>query len=251
MNDIDEKAASMGLQTKLWGSHMWEAVHSISFGYPVKPTEQDKKNYKAFFIVLKFVLPCIFCRRSYSEFIITEPTVLNDSVLESRETLTKWVYMLHERVNKKLGVTYGVKYEDVCKRYEAYRAKCDPIHQGCIMPVDEKTKSFEIASKKHYPIITYQLAESFKSYADLRGVKFDKIDYYDKMCKNISSEEWEARNKECGDLIQFMRINGIPSTELSGEYKGLPTIHELLLISKLSSTLCMDDLNKISRKINK
>jgi len=244
-----DKNSSNGLLTKVWGGPLWEALHCITFGYPMEPTEDDKKNYKSHFTTLQYVLPCIFCRESYATYISTEPTQLTDDVLKSRETLTKWLYLLHERVNGKLGVTYGVSYEDVCERYEAFRAKCDPNQHGCVMPLNEKAKSFEVATKKRYPIINYELASCFKEYAEKRGVQFNKLSNYNEISKTINCPEWEQRNKECGEIVSYMRINSVPAAEPDGEHKGLPTVQELLLISKLSSTLCKEDLYQIARKL--
>ena len=36
-----------GMLTSVWGPSLWHYLHTMSFNYPVKPTNQDKKNYKA------------------------------------------------------------------------------------------------------------------------------------------------------------------------------------------------------------
>ena len=46
-----------------------------------------------------------------------------------------------------------------------------------------------------------------------------------------------------------MRLEGIPSVEKDGEFKGLPTIYELKLISMLCTTICCKELSEISNKI--
>ena len=47
-----------GMLTSVWGPSLWHYLHIMSFNYPVKPTKQDKKNYKNFVVSLKHVLPC-------------------------------------------------------------------------------------------------------------------------------------------------------------------------------------------------
>ena len=37
-----------GMMTSIWGPAMWHALHTISFDYPVHPTNEEKKNYKEF-----------------------------------------------------------------------------------------------------------------------------------------------------------------------------------------------------------
>ena len=51
-----------GMLTSVWGPSLWHYLHTMSFNYPVKPTNEDKKNYKKFIMSLKHVLPCKYCR---------------------------------------------------------------------------------------------------------------------------------------------------------------------------------------------
>jgi hypothetical protein len=36
-----------------WGKHVWKALHYIAMGYPDNPTDQQKKDYKKFYTLLK------------------------------------------------------------------------------------------------------------------------------------------------------------------------------------------------------
>ena len=51
-----------GFQTSIWGPLVWTTLHTISFNYPVHPTNEDKKHYKDFIYSLRYVLPCKYCR---------------------------------------------------------------------------------------------------------------------------------------------------------------------------------------------
>ena len=35
-----------GMLTTVWGPSMWHYLHTMSFNYPVKPSDDDKKHYK-------------------------------------------------------------------------------------------------------------------------------------------------------------------------------------------------------------
>lgn len=247
----DDKNASNGLLTKIWGGPMWTALFSIAFGYPINPTQEHKEHYKNFFNEIPWILPCSYCRTSTSLFYTQFETKFNDSIFESRDALTRWLYRLHETVNAKLGITYEETYEDICTKYESYRAKCvDPkpgiITTGCNMPLDLKAQSFKKASEKTAPCISKKIMSCFVDYARRRGVPFN-LEYITNIQKN--SEEWTERNRICWVIINEMRINGIPSLEKEGEYKGLPTIHELKLISLRSSNLSRDELHHILDKL--
>jgi hypothetical protein len=34
-----------GMMTSVWGPPMWHVLHTISFNFPIKPTESQKKHY--------------------------------------------------------------------------------------------------------------------------------------------------------------------------------------------------------------
>ena len=51
-----------GMLTTVWGPSMWHYLHTMSFNYPVKPSDDDRKHYKNFILSLQYVLPCKYCR---------------------------------------------------------------------------------------------------------------------------------------------------------------------------------------------
>ena len=235
-----------GLNPKAWGKYFWKEIHFTTFGYPINPTDEDKEHYKNYFIYKGYILPCVFCRKSYQEFIKSDPTKI-DNYLENRESLTRWGYLMHELVNKKLGVTYGISYEDMVQQYEKARIKCLPQFKECITNPIDKYEACLAIDKSYCVIIPIELAQKFKQYAEERGLNdFDNLEYYQTI---IHDHDNDKRNKECHDIITNMVNNNILSTEKTGVYKGLPTIDELKLISKLSSNLSVDQLKKISNKI--
>ncbi len=248
-----------GLITKIWGPGGWTFMHSITFGYPISPNEEQKKQYKQFFISVGDVLPCSYCRDSYKKFISTGKTALTDDVMENRESLTKWLYHLHEVVNRKLDVDYGVSYDDVCQRYESFRAICESPNDtqaiGCLMPLDKKAQSYKIASNIDCPIIFPNIAREFINYARLRGIDEEEIELIDKLEGNVQSKNrnvdvWCLRNKECKEIIFNMRNEGIPSLEPKGsKWAGLPTVEELKLMMRLSSNLSNNKLSSLICKL--
>jgi hypothetical protein len=228
----DENNKHNGLLTKIWGPSAWINFHAVSFGYPISPSVHQQQQYKQYYISVGDTLPCGHCRDSYKEFISSGCTKLNDSVLKNRKSLTFWAYCIHEAVNNKLGVNYGVTYQDIIDKYEAFRAKCNTTkkEKGCIVPLDKKSQSFKIAAKKDCPIISKDIVDQFIPYGIKRGIKLNRN--FDK----------EILNTKCISIIDNMRQNGIQSIEQSGKYKGLPTTNELELIIMGSSNLNNDEL---------
>ena len=90
-----------GMLTTVWGPSLWHTLHTISFNYPVKPTLQDKKNYKRFIMDLRYVLPCKYCRMNFKRNLKEVP--LNDKALKNRNNFSRWMFKIHEHINDMLG----------------------------------------------------------------------------------------------------------------------------------------------------
>lgn len=111
-----------GMLTSVWGPSLWHTLHTISFNYPIKPTQQDKTNYKRFILDLKNILPCKYCRMNFKKNLKTLP--LTAKALKNRSNFSKWMYNMHELINKMLGKKSNLKYCDVRERYEHFRSRC-------------------------------------------------------------------------------------------------------------------------------
>jgi len=90
------------INPKLWGPYFWQTFHFTAFGYPANPNPTDKSAYKTFYIQFMKILPCDKCSVSSQE--IIDASLLEEA-LESRETLIRWTYNIHDKVNKKLNKT--------------------------------------------------------------------------------------------------------------------------------------------------
>src|SRR2546422_732439 len=86
------------MQTVKWGPPGWRLLNSIIFNYPEKPTLCDRKLYLCFFCHVGNVLPCIYCRRSYRQFIDELPV---KDWLNNAKDLRYHYYLIHNKVNNK------------------------------------------------------------------------------------------------------------------------------------------------------
>tara|TARA_Y100001970_G_scaffold271891_1_gene367900 strand:+ start:9523 stop:10119 length:597 start_codon:yes stop_codon:yes gene_type:complete len=111
-----------GMLTSVWGPSLWHTLHVMSFNYPVKPTKKNKSDYKRFINCLRCTLPCGKCRKNLKKNLKELP--LRDKDLKNRESFSRWVYNLHELVNKMLNKKSGLTYEQVRERYEHFRSRC-------------------------------------------------------------------------------------------------------------------------------
>jgi len=111
-----------GMLVSVWGPSQWHFLHTMSFNYPVHPTELQKKKYREYMLNLKYVLPCGKCRKNLIENYKKLP--LHMCHMKSRYTFSKYVYDLHEIINEMLHKKSGLTYDMVRERYEHFRARC-------------------------------------------------------------------------------------------------------------------------------
>jgi hypothetical protein len=120
-----------GMLTTVWGPGIWHFLHTMSFNYPIKPTTEEKKHYRDFVLNLRYVLPCKYCRINLVTNFKQLPLTIGH--MKNRETFSRYVYDLHELVNKMLHKKSNLSFCDVRERYEHFRARC----------TDEKPKIFK------------------------------------------------------------------------------------------------------------
>lgn len=79
------------MDTRYWGPSAWRLLHLISFA----ATPKQSKHICAFFRTIPYILPCKYCRKSFSEYIAKDP-------IESTDSIPKWLWRMHNDVNAKL-----------------------------------------------------------------------------------------------------------------------------------------------------
>jgi hypothetical protein len=110
-----------GCSTKYWGPAAWNFLFTSIIGrYPIKITKsiedlEIKENFKNLFLSLPIILPCIFCRNSFKEFLKALPL---EPFLVGRIELMYWLYLMKDKVNKKL-----ICQETICYNEEKKRLK--------------------------------------------------------------------------------------------------------------------------------
>jgi hypothetical protein len=138
-----------GMLTYVWGPPLWHFLHTMSFNYPNKPSASQKKDYRRFMESLQGILPCGKCRENLVKNYRALPLLQSD--MADRASFSKYVYELHELVNRMLKKKSVITYEEVRDRYEHFRARCREIDEkvnvrvckpgqksgekGCVQPV--------------------------------------------------------------------------------------------------------------------
>jgi hypothetical protein len=137
---------SNGFQTNVWGPVAWFFLHCVSVNY-----HPDRKSeYKRFFKSLAGVLPCGSCRTNYMSTITRHKTLkLTDDVFASRESMSYWLFRLHNYVRKcqtnKVPFYKNTKtdFKRMVSYYDRFRAQCPKVKptkqihtkHGCTKPL--------------------------------------------------------------------------------------------------------------------
>ncbi len=108
------------MDTSKWGPHAWFFLHTVAYNYPANPTEEKKAEYRQFFTNLASILPCVYCRNSYTNFLQTYP--ITSEVLANHLSFNRWFYLIHSKVNEKLGKK-NITFAQMMAKYEKVKSK--------------------------------------------------------------------------------------------------------------------------------
>lgn len=121
------------MNTASWGPDGWKLLHSIAYCYTFNDDNDNQYHsippsiYKRFFAAIQHLLPCVYCRRSYAQYMKDLPI---KEYLEPKR-LFYHIYLIHNKVNAKLrDQGYNDKpdpsYEEVKQFYKGYvkKLKC-------------------------------------------------------------------------------------------------------------------------------
>ena len=86
----------MNLDSKVWGPHYWFVLYSIALTYPNTPNNTIKKKYYEFIQNLPLFLPHDEIAGHFSNLLNKYPVT---AYLDSRDSLTRWIHFIHNRIN--------------------------------------------------------------------------------------------------------------------------------------------------------
>jgi hypothetical protein len=104
----------------IWGPHYWFVLYTIALSYPIHINECTKKKYYDFITNLPLFLPVSDIGGVFSKFLDAYPVT---PYLDSRESFSKWVHFIHNKINSYLGKPELTYYDALNKYYEHYKLK--------------------------------------------------------------------------------------------------------------------------------
>lgn len=85
---------------RYWGSKFWFVMHTVAEFYPQYPNNDDMTHAKNFYTSMRYLLPCPSCAEHYSKLLARYNI---DHHLASKDALMRYVNLLHNEVNKRIG----------------------------------------------------------------------------------------------------------------------------------------------------
>ena len=110
----------MALDPKVWGPYFWFVLHTIAITYPFSPNEVTRKKYYDFIQNLPLFLPINEIGNSFSKLLDKYPVT---PYLDSRQSFTKWMHFIHNKINISLDMPELTMEEAMTDYYKHYIPK--------------------------------------------------------------------------------------------------------------------------------
>ena len=115
------------LDPKIWGPHYWFFLHTIAMSYPIHPNAVTKKKYYDFVQNIPLFIPVEKMAGEFSQLLDQYPV---QPYLDNRESFIRWMWFIHNKINKKLEKPQISLNDFYVKYYEEYK------------PINEKMKEY-------------------------------------------------------------------------------------------------------------
>lgn len=162
-----------GSNTKNWGPAGWNFLFTSIIGrYPIKVISKEdieiKEAFKSMLTNLSIIMPCIFCRNSFKEFLEELPI---EEYLVGRIELIYWLYLIKDKVNKKLICQENKCYNDEKSKLKSMYYKKEITEEEYYKRVEEfKNGNFETISSPPFQDILDKY-ESQRAVCDKKAKK--------------------------------------------------------------------------------
>jgi len=115
------------LDPKIWGPHYWFFLHTIAMTYPIHPNAVTKKKYYEFVQNIPLFIPVEIMAGEFSKLLDQYPV---QPYLDNRESFIRWMWFIHNKINKKIEKPQISLNDFYVKYYEEYK------------PVNEKMSEY-------------------------------------------------------------------------------------------------------------
>jgi hypothetical protein len=106
------------LDPKIWGPHYWFFLHTIAMSYPLHPNAVTKKKYYDFVQNIPLFIPVESMAGEFSKLLDQYPV---QPYLDNKESFIRWMWFIHNKINKKLEKPQISLNDFYVKYYEEYK----------------------------------------------------------------------------------------------------------------------------------
>jgi hypothetical protein len=106
------------LDPNIWGPHFWFFLHTLAISYPHNPNAITKKQYYELIQNLPTFIPVEQMGKDFAILLDDYPVT---AYLDNRESLTKWMHFIHNKINDKLEKPKITLNEFYSRYYEEYK----------------------------------------------------------------------------------------------------------------------------------
>jgi len=135
--------SSAYLDPKIWGPHYWFFLHTIAMSYPVHPNAVTKKKYYDFVQNIPLFIPVESMSGEFSKLLDQYPV---QPYLDNKESFIRWMWFIHNKINKKLEkpqislndfyVNYYEEYKPINEKMsEYYKIRGKLIYSSIIISI--------------------------------------------------------------------------------------------------------------------
>lgn len=107
------------MDATVWGPHYWFFLHTVTMTYPLRPNDGAKKKYYELIQNIPLFIPNISMAKSFQETLDAYPV---SPYLDTRDSLTRWMHFIHNKINKRI----GLQQISMTKFYEEYHDRYKP-----------------------------------------------------------------------------------------------------------------------------
>jgi hypothetical protein len=103
----------------VWGPHYWYFLHTIAYSYPLMPNKTTKRKYYDLIHNMPLFIPNEEIGNKFAQLLDKYPL---SPYLDSRDSFTRWIHFIHNKINNIL----GKKEIDYLESLEIYKKSYDP-----------------------------------------------------------------------------------------------------------------------------
>lgn len=115
------------MDTNVWGPKLWNIIYDVCYRLDITPASPEVRRATALFLKsLKYLLPCKYCRESYTSYVAPDMLDIDRYVFDTknRHACCAWAHSLKNLVNDKLGRSseYRLTFDKFMKRMNTWQS---------------------------------------------------------------------------------------------------------------------------------